>query len=108
MGASGCIILSNWGAAYGTWKCGLGVCEMGINHPNGIIKNLIGIIMAGVLGIFGLIVAIIVGGGVTGPNEEGLSTYSQYNGWAHLTAGLCCGFTCLTAGYATGIVGEYR
>ena len=62
--------------------------------------------MAGVLGIFGLIVSIIVGGGITSPNEEGLATYSQYNGWADLTAGLCCGFTCLVAGYATGIAGE--
>jgi len=106
LGASFCIILSNWGAAWGTWKSGIGLCSMGINHPGGIIKNLVAIIMAGVLGIYGLIVAIIIAGGVSNPKDMG-NTYSQYTGWAHLSAGLCCGFCCLAAGYATGIAGEY-
>jgi len=106
MGASFCIILSNWGAAWGTWKSGIGLCSMGINHPGGIIKNLVAIIMAGVLGIYGLIVAIIISGGVSNPKGYG-NTYSEYTGWAHLAAGLCCGFSCLAAGYATGVAGEY-
>lgn len=80
---------------------------MGVNHPGGIIKNLVAIIMAGVLGIYGLIVAIIISGGVTGPSvEAGTNMYSQYTGWAHLAAGLCCGLCCLAAGGATGIAGE--
>jgi V-type H+-transporting ATPase proteolipid subunit len=80
---------------------------MGVNHPGGIIKNLVAIIMAGVLGIYGLIVAIIISGGVTGPSvETGTNMYSQYTGWAHLAAGLCCGLCCLAAGGATGIAGE--
>jgi V-type H+-transporting ATPase 16kDa proteolipid subunit len=81
---------------------------MGVNHPGGIIKNLVAIIMAGVLGIYGLIVAIIISGGVVSPNSAtGLNMYSQYTGWAHLAAGLCCGLCCLAAGGATGIAGEY-
>jgi V-type H+-transporting ATPase 16kDa proteolipid subunit len=84
----------------------MGLCQMGVNHPNGIIKNLVAIIMAGVLGIYGLIVAIIISGGVSGPMKGVGNTYSQYTGWAHLAAGLCCGFTCLAAGGATGIAGE--
>jgi V-type H+-transporting ATPase proteolipid subunit len=79
---------------------------MSVDNPQGIMKNLLGIIMAGVLGIFGLIVAIIIGGSVTGPNEDGATTYSEFNAWAHLAAGLCCGGPCLAAGYATGIAGE--
>lgn len=79
---------------------------MGINHPNGIIKNLVAIIMAGVLGIYGLIVAIIISGGVSSPKGGLGNTYSQYTGWAHLAAGLCCGLCCLAAGGATGIAGE--
>jgi V-type H+-transporting ATPase 16kDa proteolipid subunit len=80
---------------------------MGVNHPGGIIKNLVAIIMAGVLGIYGLIVAIIISGGVTSPSSDsGANTYSQYNGWAHLAAGLCCGLSCLAAGGATGVAGE--
>ena len=30
---------------------------MGVDHPAGIIKNIVPIVMAGVLGIYGLIVA---------------------------------------------------
>lgn len=92
--------------SWGTWKSGLGLCGMGVNHPGGIIKNLVAIIMAGVLGIYGLIVAIIIAGGVASPNS-GYNMYSEYTGWAHLAAGLCCGLSCLAAGGATGIAGEY-
>lgn len=101
-----CIVLANLGAAWGTWKSGMGLCQMGINHPGGVIKNLVAIIMAGVLGIYGLIVAIIISGGVTAPLSNLGNTYSQYTGWAHFAAGLCCGMTCLAAGGATGIAGE--
>ena len=72
---------------------------MGVEHPNGIIKNLIAIIMAGVLGIYGLIVSIIISGAVSAPGDNG-NTYSQYSGWAHFSAGLCCGLCCLAAGGA--------
>jgi V-type H+-transporting ATPase proteolipid subunit len=80
---------------------------MGVKYSGGIIKNLVGIIMAGVLGIYGLIVAIVISGAIKGPNRD-LSTnmYSQYTGWAHLAAGLCCGLCNLAAGGATGIAGE--
>ena len=98
-------MLANWGAAWGTWKAGMGLCSMGVNHPGGIIKNLVAIIMAGVLGIYGLIVAIIIASGITEPVDGG-NTYSQFTGWAHLAAGLCCGLTCLAAGGATGVAGE--
>jgi V-type H+-transporting ATPase proteolipid subunit len=80
---------------------------MGIKHPGGIIKNLIGVIMAGVLGIFGLIVAIILGSSVSQPTIDGETTYSEYNGWRDLCAGLCCGTTCLAAGWSTGVAGEH-
>jgi len=92
--------------SWGTWKSGMGLCRMGVNHPGGIIKNLVAIIMAGVLGIYGLIVAIIIGGGVVSPSDQGVTMYSQYTGWAHLAAGLCCGLSNLAAGGATGIAGE--
>jgi V-type H+-transporting ATPase proteolipid subunit len=93
--------------SWGTWKCGLGLCQMGVKHPGGIIKNLVGIIMAGVLGIYGLIVAIVISGGVGSPNKDTVhNMYSQYTGWAHLAAGLCCGLCNLAAGGATGIAGE--
>ena len=106
-GAAICVILANWGAAWGTWKSGLGLCKMGVNHPGGMIKNLVAIIMAGVLGIYGLIVAIIIAGRITEPsNDMGHNTYSLYNAWAHVGAGLCCGLSCLAAGGTIGMIGE--
>ena len=90
----------------------MGLCSMSICYPGGIIKNLVAIVMAGVLAIYGLIVAIIISNAVVAPRytDDGSggsrNTYSQYNGWAHLAAGLCCGLTCLAAGGATGIAGE--
>lgn len=106
MGAAACIVFSNLGAAIGTYKCGMGICKLGVTHPGGIIKNLIGIIMAGVLGIFGLIVTIIISGGISPPLDSTVATYSMYNGYSHLASGLCCGLTCLAAGYSTGVAGE--
>ena len=51
LGATACVVLSNWGSAWGTWRAGLGVCNMGVNYPQGVIKNIVPIVMAGVLGI---------------------------------------------------------
>lgn len=129
MGAASCIILANWGSAWGTWKAGLGVCSMGVHFPKGVIKNIVPIVMAGVLGIYGLIVAVIIAQAVNPPSENG-NMYSVYNGWAHvrkkyftdivitqifanlkhfcsqLGAGLCCGLSCLASGATIGIIGD--
>ena len=86
MGASLCMILSSWGSAWGTWRAGLGVCHMGIDHPAGIIKNIVPIVMAGVLGIYGLIVSVIITQAVTPPNQDGSgNAYSEYNGYVHVS-----------------------
>ena len=90
MGASLCMILSSWGSAWGTWRAGLGVCHMGIDHPAGIIKNIVPIVMAGVLGIYGLIVAVILTQAVIPPSDSG-NSYSEYNGYTHVRfVVLCC------------------
>lgn len=106
MGAAGCMILANFGSAWGTWKAGCGVCKMGISYPSGIIKNIVPIVMAGVLGIYGLIVAVIITQSIKTPGPDGSTTYSLYSGYAHLAAGLCCGFSCLAAGGTIGVIGE--
>jgi ATP synthase proteolipid subunit len=84
MGASLCMILSSWGSAWGTWRAGLGVCHMGVDHPAGIIKNIVPIVMAGVLGIYGLIVAVIITQAVVPPSAGFGNTYSMYNGYTHV------------------------
>ena len=41
------------GAAYGTAKSALGICSMGVLHPDQVMRNSIPIVMAGVLGVYG-------------------------------------------------------
>jgi V-type H+-transporting ATPase proteolipid subunit len=54
--------LIDLGAAYGTAKSGVGICSMGVLKPDLIFKSIVPIIMAGILGIYGLIVAVILNG----------------------------------------------
>ena len=49
------------GAAYGTAKSGVGISSMGVVSPHLIMKSIIPVVMAGILGIYGMIVAVILG-----------------------------------------------
>ena len=60
MGVAAALVFANIGAAYGTAISGVGICSMGILKPELIIKSVIPVIMAGILGIYGLIVAVIL------------------------------------------------
>merc|ERR1719478_1820580 len=84
MGLSLAIILANLGAAYGTAKSGVGIANMGVMRPDMVMRSIIPVVMAGVLGIYGLITAVIINGKVKAP-------YSAYQGYAHLAAGLAIG-----------------
>merc|ERR1712078_593295 len=59
---------------------------MGVMRPDLIMRSIIPVVMAGVLGIYGLITAVIINGKLDPPD-----TYSQYSGYAHLGAGLAVG-----------------
>ena len=61
------------GAAYGTAKAGIGISTMGVLKPDLIVKSIVPIVMAGILGIYGLIVAVIL---IQNCNSISL-TYSQ-------------------------------
>eukprot|EP00298_Acanthocystis_sp_HF-20_P029801 c8731_g1_i1.p1 GENE.c8731_g1_i1~~c8731_g1_i1.p1 ORF type:complete len:172 (+),score=70.36 c8731_g1_i1:84-599(+) len=102
MGSAISISLACLGSAYGTAKAGVGVSSMGVNHPNLIMKCIIPVVMAGVLGIYGLIVAVIISSKMAAGNMG----YSLFNGYAHLAAGVSCGLANLAAGFAIGIVGD--
>jgi len=103
MGCAAALVFACLGAAYGTAKSGVGVANMGVMHSDMVMKSIIPIIMAGVLGIYGLIVAVLIGSGITGDKPY---NYSSYSGYAALAAGLCCGMAGLSAGIAIGIVGD--
>ena len=51
------------------------------------------------MGIYGLIVAIIIGMGIG-------TSYTLYKSFAHFAGGLCVGFSSLAAGITIGIVGD--
>ena len=84
----------------------MSLVHTGIRHPASVMKNVIPIVMAGVIGIYGLIVAVILGQSITKPNHDRNNSYSIYSGLAHLCAGLCCGVSGLVAGGCIGIVGD--
>ena len=105
MGVTSALVFSNIGAAYGTAKSGVGISSMGVMNPHLVMRNIIPVVMAGVLGIYGLIVAVIINQMIEEP-QDGLSRYSLYTAFAHLSAGLCCGLSGLAAGMCIGIVGD--
>jgi V-type H+-transporting ATPase proteolipid subunit len=100
MGVTSALVFANLGAAYGTAKSGVGISSMGVIKPELIMKSIIPVVMAGVLGIYGLIVAVIL---VQKISDSG---YKYYDGYKHLASGLCCGLSSLAAGMAIGIVGD--
>ena len=53
-------MLLDLGAAYGTAKSGIGISTMGVLKPEMIMKSIVPVVMAGILGIYGLIVAVIL------------------------------------------------
>ena len=99
MGIASALVFANLGAAFGTAKSGVGICSMGVLKPDKIIKSVIPVIMAGILGIYGLIVAVIL-------NQRIGGNYNYKLGYAHLASGLCCGLSSLGAGIAIGIGGD--
>ena len=98
-GITSALVFANLGAAYGTYKSGVGICHLGILRPDKIIKSVIPVIMAGILGIYGLIVAVIL-------NQKIDKKNNLKQGFSHLSAGLCCGLSSLGAGLAIGIGGD--
>merc|ERR1711939_947018 len=100
MGCAGALVFANLGAAYGTAKSGVGISSMGVMRPELIMRCILPVVMAGVLGIYGLIIAVILS---TAINH---TEYSSFAGFAHLASGLAVGMSGLGAGMAIGIVGD--
>jgi len=101
MGVASAMIFANLGAAYGTAKSGVGIMSMGVLRPELVMRSIIPVIMAGVLGIYGLITSVIINEKLNEPGK-----YSAFQGYGHLGAGLTVGMSSLAAGLAIGIVGD--
>ena len=62
MGIVSALVFGNLGAAYGTAKSGVGICCVAVMKPELIFKSIIPVVMAGILGIYGLIISVIIAG----------------------------------------------
>nr|BAN20571.1 vacuolar H[+] ATPase subunit [Riptortus pedestris] len=101
MGAASAMIFSALGAAYGTAKSGTGIAAMSVMRPELIMKSIIPVVMAGIIAIYGLVIAVLIAGTLDTPDK-----YPLFKGFMHLGAGLAVGFSGLAAGFAIGIVGD--
>jgi V-type H+-transporting ATPase proteolipid subunit len=72
LGVASAIVFANAGSAYGTARSGIGICEIGIKKPELIMKSIIPVVMAGILGIYGLILGVII-------NNKGINLISTQN-----------------------------
>merc|ERR1719421_1499393 len=104
IGAALALVFGNMGAAYGTWKSALGLATIAKlpRHKvqtEMVMKSIMPVILSGVCGIFGLIIAVIISSGM----EAGENKYSLFSGYAHLGAGLTVGLSNLATGLALGM-----
>ncbi|RWS22153.1 V-type proton ATPase 16 kDa proteolipid subunit-like protein [Leptotrombidium deliense] len=104
MGCASAMVFSALGAAYGTAKSGTGIAAMAVMRPELIMKSIIPVIMAGIVAIYGLVVAVILAGNIQ-PNDA-KNKYTLFDGFVHLGAGLSVGLSGLAAGFAIGVVGD--
>ncbi|KAH6854322.1 V-ATPase proteolipid subunit C-like domain-containing protein [Chaetomium sp. MPI-CAGE-AT-0009] len=100
MGCTAAIVFTCLGASYGTAKSGVGIAAMGVLRPDLIVKNIVPVIMAGIIGIYGLVVSVLISDALTQDN------YALYTGFIQLGAGLAVGLAGMAAGFAIGIVGD--
>jgi len=101
-GATSAMVFSAMGAAYGTAKSGTGIAAMAVMRPEAIMKSIIPVVMAGIVAIYGVVVAVLIAGQLEPAGDK----YTLYKGFVHLGAGLSVGLSGLAAGYAIGIVGD--
>ena len=100
MGVASALCMCNIGAAYGTAKSGVGLASLGVIDHTKQFKALIPVIMAGILGIYGIIVAVLLNGSIKGPCIEGKEAFKL------LGAGMTCGLSSLASGFAIGTCGD--
>ena len=63
LGSLGCVMalfFANLGAAFGTAKAGMAILETTAVKPELVFKTIIPVVMAGILGMYGLIISIIL------------------------------------------------
>eukprot|EP00035_Acanthoeca_spectabilis_P034968 m.31809 g.31809 ORF g.31809 m.31809 type:complete len:207 (-) comp6975_c0_seq1:1566-2186(-) len=105
MGVSLSMFLCAIGAAYGTAKCGTSLSCMAVQYPGQVLKNIIPVVMASVVAIYGLVVSVLILNGLQKYN--GATGYTITKGFMDLGAGLTCGLSGVASGWATAICGDW-
>ena len=62
LGIASALIFSNMGSAVGTAKAGVAICAIASEKPELIFRSIIPVVMAGILGMYGMILAIVIKG----------------------------------------------
>ena len=67
------------GAAYGTAKSGVGIAAMAIMKPELIMRSVIPVVMAGIIAIYGVVVAVLITNSInaSGTNMMKVSFFSK-------------------------------
>merc|ERR1711976_162326 len=100
LGAAIALVFCCLGAAYGTAKAGVGIASMCVFHPDLVMRSIVPIILASIVGLYGLIIAVII---ATQMKQEG---FTRFQGYAYFASGLSVGFAGLAAGACIGITGD--
>eukprot|EP00796_Vickermania_ingenoplastis_P008297 gene8297-5814_t len=90
LGAAVALVFANLGSAYGAAKAGVGLSYLGLSAPDKIMRGIVPVVMAGILGIYGLIVAVII--------NNNILTDARRDGRRALSS--------LAAGLSIGVVGD--
>ncbi|KAM3723347.1 V-type proton ATPaseproteolipid subunit c [Dirofilaria immitis] len=102
LGVSAAMMFTAAGSACGTAKSGTGIASMAVARPDLVMKAIIPVVMAGIVAIYGLVVAVIYAGRVTSSADG----YKIDQGFSMFAGGLVCGLCGCAAGYAIGIAGD--
>ena len=102
MGVASALVFANLGAAYGTAKSGVGIASLGVIDSSKVLKGLIPIIMAGILGIYGVIISVLL----VEDCKDMSGAEGGKKGFKVLGAGLSCGLSSLASGLSIGVAGD--
>merc|ERR1711981_1275893 len=80
MGVVSALVFANLGAAYGTAKSGVGIVSVAVLKPDLLFRSIIPVVMAGVLGMYGMIIAILPKGNIK-QVEYNATTLNDGSGW---------------------------
>ena len=90
MGCVSALVFANLGAAYGTAKSGVGIVSVAVLKPDLLFKSIIPVVMAGVLGMYGLIIGILIRGNCKSSLSYSISIPRLRKNWKTESSAKAC------------------